>query len=777
MAKSRISGITVEIGGDVTGLSKALSGVNKEIRDTQSELRDVEKLLKLDPGNVELLGQKMRLLGDEIGSTERKLDALKEAEKQVQQQFERGDISRQQYDALQREIIETESKLTQLRQKANQTANDLDGLGSDARTGANRLDDMGNAADDLERDLRDVGDEAEKTGSTFRDVFSATALVEGIKGIGSAIGDLSAETQEYRKIMGSLDVSSEKAGYTAEETADGYRQLYGVLGDEQTAATALANLQALGLEQSDLMTLINGAIGAWATYGDSIPIDSLAESVNETIRVGQVTGAFADALNWAGTSEDEFNAKLEAATTEAERARLVLDELASQGLPQLGQEWRTTNDDIVAANEAQAEFTDMAAQMSERLSPVTQSVQDGINKIFQAFLEGTDEVDFEALADEIDGAFEFFINEIAPAIEEFFSFLIENKEAVIGVFTALAGAIAVIKITEFVGNLSEAFTKIHGLTTTLLPQLSTMGSTIGTTLSGAMSTLWTTLSTAGSTILTFITGTVVPGITGALSALFAFIAANPVTLVIAAIIAAVVGLVVLITQYGDEIKAVLEQIDEWLQSVFVQDWTEVFGPVLGEILNGFFQTVENIWNSVKQIFEGIINFIQGVFSGNWEQAWTGIQQIFKGIWDGLVAIAKAPINAIIGLINGLIGAVNSAINGLNSISITVPDWVPMIGGNQFGFNIPNIPTIPYLAKGGVLTQGSAIVGEAGPELLTLSGGNAVVQPLTTNNNTTYGAININLYGNISSVEAAQEYSRIIAKEAAAAMRGRGIVSI
>ena len=75
MAKSRISGITVEIGGDVTGLSKALSGVNKEIRDTQSELRDVEKLLKLDPGNVELLGQKMRLLGDEIGSTERKLDA------------------------------------------------------------------------------------------------------------------------------------------------------------------------------------------------------------------------------------------------------------------------------------------------------------------------------------------------------------------------------------------------------------------------------------------------------------------------------------------------------------------------------------------------------------------------------------------------------------------------------------------------------------------------------------------------------------------------------
>lgn len=777
MAKSRISGITVEIGGDVTGLSKALSGVNKEIRDTQSELRDVEKLLKLDPGNVELLGQKMRLLGDEIGSTERKLDALKEAEKQVQQQFERGDISRQQYDALQREIIETESKLTQLRQKANQTANDLDGLGSDARTGANRLDDMGNAADDLERDLRDVGDEAEKTGSTFRDVFSATALVEGIKGIGSAIGDLSTETQEYRKIMGSLDVSSEKAGYTAEETADGYRQLYGVLGDEQTAATALANLQALGLEQSDLMTLINGAIGAWATYGDSIPIDSLAESINETIRVGQVTGTFADALNWAGTSEDEFNEKLAAATTEAERTRMVLDELSGQGLPQLGQEWRTTNDDIVAANEAQADFTDMAAQMSEKLSPVTLAVKEGFNDLFQSILDGSNEIDFEALADDISSGFQYFIENVVPKIQEFFGWLIDNQDAVVGVISAIGAAIVAAKIADFINTLSGAYQNISGLVTTVGPQLSTLGTTLSTGFSTAMTTVGTALSTAGSSILTFITGTVVPGITGALSTLFAFIAANPVTLVIAAIIAAVVELVVLITQYGDEIKAVLEQIDEWLQSVFVQDWTEVFGPVLGEILNGFFQTVENIWNSVKQIFEGIINFIQGVFSGNWEQAWTGIQQIFKGIWDGLVAIAKAPINAIIGLINGLIGAVNSAINGLNSISITVPDWVPMIGGNQFGFNIPTIPTIPYLAKGGVLTQGSAIVGEAGPELLTLSGGNAVVQPLTTNNNTTYGAININLYGNISSVEAAQEYSRIIAKEAAAAMRGRGIVSI
>lgn len=114
--------------------------------------------------------------------------------------------------------------------------------------------------------------------------------------------------------MGTLETSSEAAGYTAEQTSESYRELYSVLGDTQTAATTVANLQAIGLSQEDLMEVIDSSIGAWARYGDSIPIDSLAESINETIRAGQVTGTFADVLNWGSMEGETFGVTMREST-------------------------------------------------------------------------------------------------------------------------------------------------------------------------------------------------------------------------------------------------------------------------------------------------------------------------------------------------------------------------------------------------------------------------------------------------------------------------------
>lgn len=144
--------------------------------------------------------------------------------------------------------------------------------------------------------------------------------VAGIQSVASAITEVVDASAEYRKVMGTLEVSSKAAGYSADETAQTYKRLYSVLGDTQTAATTTANLQAIGLSQQDLMLITDSAIGAWTRYGDSIPIDGLAEAINETIQAGTVTGTFADVLNWAGTSEDDFNAKLEAANSTSERA-------------------------------------------------------------------------------------------------------------------------------------------------------------------------------------------------------------------------------------------------------------------------------------------------------------------------------------------------------------------------------------------------------------------------------------------------------------------------
>lgn len=115
---NRIKGITVEIGGDTTGLDKALKNVNSTIKATQSELKDVNRLLKLDPTNTELLAQKQRLLKDAIGSTKEKLDTLKTAQEQAKAQLENGDLGQDKYDALQREIIETEQELRRLQEQA-----------------------------------------------------------------------------------------------------------------------------------------------------------------------------------------------------------------------------------------------------------------------------------------------------------------------------------------------------------------------------------------------------------------------------------------------------------------------------------------------------------------------------------------------------------------------------------------------------------------------------------------------------------------------------------
>ncbi len=153
--------------------------------------------------------------------------------------------------------------------------------------------------------------------------------------------------------------------------------------------------------------------------------------------------------------------------------------------------------------------------------------------------------------------------------------------------------------------------------------------------------------------------------------------------------------------------SILNPFDNFLQGVFATDFTESFG-IFGEVLNGFFGVVKDIWDSIKKIFDGIIDFITGVFSGNWEKAWNGIKDIFGGIWDLLVTIVKTPINLIIGAINGLIagvcGGLNAVIGLLNNIHFTIPDWVPVFGGSSFGFNIPKLtaPQIPYLASGAVI---------------------------------------------------------------------------
>ena len=307
--------------------------------------------------------QKNSVLTKAIEAQQQKIDLLQKGLKEAADQFG-----------------ESDTKTLKWQQAVNKATAELNKMQSELGQNERAMNGLDEATDNAGKGL--IG---------FGDILSANIISDAITGAISGIVDgfkqAVEESREFRKIMGSLEISSEKAGYSAAETEAAYNSLYGVLADNQTAATTTANLQALGLEQEQLNQLINGTIGAWATYGDSIPIDGLAESINETAKIGTVTGTFADVLNWAGTSEDEFNEKLANCSTESERANLILQELANQGLIAAGEGWQQNNASLVEANQATADYEAAMAQLGETVEPVFTRVQEAVTQVVQKLTE------------------------------------------------------------------------------------------------------------------------------------------------------------------------------------------------------------------------------------------------------------------------------------------------------------------------------------------------------------------------------------------------------
>lgn len=361
---------------------KQMGLVNGELRNLSSEMHLATAEFKGQANSAEYLTKKDEILRKEIDQQEEKVRALTQAVEDSKKV--NGDASaatdryRQQLNKAKTDLINlndelnsNERYLDEARTSADKCAKSIDEYGKQVKDAAKATDDFNGAGGGK----GGIGDLIGQLGS-LKKMLVGGAVVAGLKAASDAIIGIVDETEEYRKIMGTLETSSQVAGYTAEQTAESYEYLYGVLGDTQTAATTVANLQAIGLAQGDLRGMIDSVIGAWATYGDSIPIDGLAESVNETIQAGQVTGTFADVLNWAGVSEDEFNAKLAAANGSTERAQIVLNQLANQGLPETGKAWRDANEDVVAYNESQMKLDEAMGQLGETLAPVAAGLKD-----------------------------------------------------------------------------------------------------------------------------------------------------------------------------------------------------------------------------------------------------------------------------------------------------------------------------------------------------------------------------------------------------------------
>ena len=441
MAKNTIKGLTVEIGGDTTKLGKALEDVNTKSRDLSSELGQINKLLKMDPGNADLLAQKQKVLAEAVSNTAKKLDTLKEAERQVQKQFERGEVSEEQVRALQREIIATEKKMDGYKKAVKETSDGLEEF-------AEETEKAGDASDGL----------GSKLGGLVKGGLAA--LATGVTAaVGAMVGSAEA-TRDYRREIGKLDTAFTSAEHSSEAATATYKTLQGILGETDQAVEAASHLAKLTQNEEELARWTNVATGVYATFGASLPIENLTEAANETAKVGTLTGGLADALNWAGVNEEDFQAQLDACSNEQERQSLILETL--NGLySDAAEKYRETNAEVIRANEANEAWMSSMAEVGGAVEPVLTDV-----KLLGASL----------VSDLVPG--------VKQVAEAFRGMLNGDEGAAADLGAALSGIFEQIltKVTELLPQAAElALSLISTLATTLLdsaPQLLAMAGQI-----------------------------------------------------------------------------------------------------------------------------------------------------------------------------------------------------------------------------------------------------------------------------------------------------------
>ena len=319
----------------------------------------------------------------------------------------------------------------------------------------------------------------------------------------------------------------------------------------------------------------------------------------------------------------------------------------------------------------------------QAIADILQKILDFVNRIAWATADWASKLDFYPLLDSI----RQLLESVSPLVEKIGNFLGNVYEKIILPSLTWLIETGLPTVIEWLGKFFD-FLSEHQWIIDLL----------GATLLGAF---------AASKIVALITS-----IMGAIELLMSIIGTKGLIGLLggplAVAIAATIAILVLLVTHWDTVKNTMNAIKDWIANAFVHDWTKEFG-YLGGYLNAWFKNIKNLWDGIKQIFNGIITFVKGVFTGNWRQAWEGVRQIFAGVWNSFAAIVKAPINTIIAFINSFLYAIqtmqNSFANALNSMSISLPHWLEKLTGfSSVGFNVGywSAPMVPYLAQGAVI---------------------------------------------------------------------------
>ena len=669
---NRIKGITVEIGGDTTKLSKALEGVNKNIKNTQSQLKDVEKLLKLDPKNTELLSQKQKLLADSISATKDKLATLKTAAEQANTALANGEITQQQYDALQREIVETENELKRLETEAKNAGSALQKIGDAGEVLQNvggKISGAGEKLLPITAGVTALGTAAVKTASDFDSALSKVAAVSGATG-----DDLQALRDKAREMGSKTKFSASEAAEAMNYMAmagwktndmlsgiDGIMNLAAASGEDLATTSDIVTdaLTAFGLTAADsghfadvLAAASSNANTNVSMLGESFkycaPIvgalgfscedtaEALGLMANAGIKSTQ-SGTSMRSIMTALSGEVKFCSEsfeeMEIATTNSDGSMRSLSDILA--------DCRVAFNQMSESEKASAAETLVGKNAMSGFLALMNAAPADIDKLSGAIAncDGTSLSMAETMQDNLEGQLTILKSQLEELAISFGEILMPVIRDII---TKIQGFVD--KLNALDPATKQTIIKIGLMAAALGPLLIVIGKTI---------------SSIGS-MMTFISKipTMIAGAKTAFSTLDAAIGgiSAPVVAVVA-IIATLVAAFVHLWNTNEDFKNSILSIWEQIKSTFerltsgIVDRINALGfdfqnfgemlkamwnglcSVLAPVFEGAFQIIADTFKSVTDVILGVLDFFIGLFSGNWEQCWTGIKEIFVGLWD------------------------------------------------------------------------------------------------------------------------------------------------
>ena len=682
MAASRIKGITIEIGGDTTKLQTALKGVNTEIRNTQSQLKDVEKLLKLDPGNTELLAQKHKLLGQAVSETKEKLETLKTAAEQAEKALNDGTISKDQYDALQREIIETENELKRLEEQANQSATALQKIsatGGKLKDVGGKVEGAGKALMPVTATVTALGTASVKTAADFEGSMSKVAAVSGATG-----GDLDALSKKARE-MGS------KTKFSASE-----------------AAEAMNYMAMAGWKTEDMLSGIEGVMNLAAASGEDLATtsDIVTDALTAFGLSAQDSGHFADVLA-AASSNANTNVSMMGETFKycapiagslgfsVEDTAEAIGLMANAGIKstQAGTSLRTimTNlsGDVKICGSSIGEVTVATTNADGSMRDLSDILAD-CRTAFGGLTESEKAAAAESLVGKnamsgflaLMNAGEGDIAKLSGAIDNCDG---SAKNMADTMNNNLQGQLTILKsqlqelAISFGEILMPAIKKIVGWVQSFVDVLNSLPDGVKETIVtialiaaalGPVLIVVGKLITAVGTIMTIVpkVAGVINTVKGAFVALNATMLANPIVLIIAAI-AALVAAFIYLWNTNEEFRQFWIDLWESVQEIAIAVW-EALKEFFSAAWDAIKSTAETVWNGIANFFTGLWEGIKNTFN----TVVTAISNFLSTMWNGIKSVAETVWNAISGFFttiwNGIKTVVTTVVTAISTFLTT-----------------------------------------------------------------------------------------------------------